>query len=481
MNVIDSVVAVSSGELQGVTENGITRYLGVPYAAAPVGNLRFALPQPHPGWSGVRDATQFGATAPQARWADDVLNDVFPTVFVEGDEYLNVNVWTPEGASGLPVMVWVHGGALSHGSIVLDSYDGTTFARDGVVYVSVSYRLGTEGFSVLDGADRNLGLADVIAALRWVKAEISAFGGDPENITAFGESGGSILVGNVLALPDVADICTRVILQSGLPRTETIEQGRAITVETAAVLGVEPTREAFAAFTPAELVRAQEEVTAQQSPLTGGAHFTIVNDGLVVANDPSVRVTEGAATTIPVLLGTTTEEANLWVLTTPAKDMTAEQLDETLAKYRISEQTAAVYRANRPDASPAVLLSSILSDLLMRLGTNRLADARLANGATTHVFEFAWRSPIHNLGAAHATELGFVFDRLQSDDYVRLTGAEAPQQVADDMHAAWIAFAKTGDPGWQHWNETRPVQTFDAPRSGVILAPREDERSAWNH
>ncbi|GGF34688.1 carboxylesterase/lipase family protein [Subtercola lobariae] len=481
MKVKDDIVAVSSGEIQGVSENGISRYLGVPYAAAPVGDLRFALPQPHPGWSGVRDATSFGATAPQARWADNILDDVFPTVVVPGDEYLNVNVWTPDGASALPVMVWVHGGALSHGSIVLDSYDGTTFARDGVVYVSISYRLGTEGFSVLDGASNNLGLADVIAAARWVKAEIGAFGGDPDNITLFGESGGSILIGNILALPDVAEICTRMILESGLPRAETVEQGRQITVETAAVLGVEPTRDAFAAFSQAELVKAQEEVTAQQSPLTGGAHFTIVNDGQIVPDDPSALVATGPATAIPILLGTTTEEANLWVLTTPTKDMTAEQLDETLVRYRISPETAAVYRANRPDASPAVLLSAILSDLLMRLGTNRLADARLANGATTHVFEFAWPSPVHNLGAAHATELGFVFDRLLSDDFVRLTGADAPQQVADDMHAAWIAFAKTGDPGWQRWNETRPVYTFDAPRSGVTYAPRDDERSAWNH
>jgi para-nitrobenzyl esterase len=185
--------AISSGSLRGSTENGIDRYLGVPYAAAPVGDLRFAVAAPHPGWSGVRDATAMGATAPQAPYSGEFAI-MLPLVMIDGDEYLNVNVWAPSGAKDLPVMVWVHGGANIHGSNSLDGYDGTAFARDGVVFVSINYRLGAEGFSVLEGVPLNLGLSDVMTALRWVKAEIAAFGGNPENVTAFGESAGSILL-----------------------------------------------------------------------------------------------------------------------------------------------------------------------------------------------------------------------------------------------------------------------------------------------
>jgi para-nitrobenzyl esterase len=183
-------VSLSMGEVRGSTADGIDRFLGLPYAAAPIGPHRFALPAPHPGWSGVRDATALGPTAPQAPYGGGI-ETLLPTVEIPGDEFLNLNVWAPAGASALPVMVWVHGGSLSHGANALSGYDGTTFARDGVVYVAINYRLGSEGFSVLDGAPLNLGLADVVAALRWVRSEIAAFGGDPNRVTVFGRCGHS--------------------------------------------------------------------------------------------------------------------------------------------------------------------------------------------------------------------------------------------------------------------------------------------------
>ena len=157
-------ITLSSGSVRGSSSGGVGRWLGIPYAAAPVGERRFALPVPPAPWTGVRDATAYGPTAPQAPYSGGI-EALLPTVVVEGDEFLNVNVWAPTGAQGAPVMVWVHGGSLAHGSNALDAYDGTSFARDGIVLVTLNYRVGAEGFSVLEGAPLNLGLADVVEAV----------------------------------------------------------------------------------------------------------------------------------------------------------------------------------------------------------------------------------------------------------------------------------------------------------------------------
>lgn len=473
------VVSTSCGDVRGVRADGIDSFLGIPYAAAPIGPHRFAHPAPHPGWSTVRDATAFGPTAPQAPYGGG-LEDLLPTVSIPGDEYLNVNVFSPEDAVDLPVMVWVHGGSLAHGSNALAGYDGTSFARDGVVFVSVNYRLGAEGFSVLDGVPLNLGLADVVAALRWVQDEIASFGGDHANVTVFGESAGSILLGTLLAHPAAGALFTRAILQSGAPTASGPKTAGRISQAMGRHLGIAQTRAAFAALTPDELVAASTAVTAKSTPITGGAAFAITIGDDLVPRDPMNGLLAGAGSRIPVMIGATTEEYRLWFVPTGLMDRIGPLVFAAArVKFKISGRILKVYKRNRPGARRAELFGALATDLILRLPINRLADARRRHGGVTHVYEFAWRSKVMDLGASHVMELGFVFDGLASPDWQPLTGREAPQALADAMHKAWIDFAKTGDPGWRPWDEARPTQVFDAPTCGVVNGVREDERSVW--
>lgn len=473
---------IGSGMLRGSRVGGIARFLGVPYAAAPFGELRFAPPAPHPGWSEERDATRWGATAPQAPYAGG-LEQVLPSVEIDGEEILNLNVWTPAaeapstGAPLRPVMVWVHGGALSRGANALDSYDGTTFARDGLVFVAINYRLGAEGFSVLEGAPLNLGLLDVIAALRWVREEIRAFGGDPARITVAGQSAGASLIAAALAHTDGIGLADRAILQSG-PLTAR-PRGRAgrITRLIAKDLGIAEERDAFASADPGDLVAAQLRVTAGTTPVTGGPGYTLaVGEGLP---DPEVALGAGAADAIPVLIGSTKEEARLWLEPTGlTARISALHLAAARLSFKIRGATMRCYRRNRPGASRGELFGALATDLLLRLPINRFADARLGRGAATWVYEFAWPSPRLGLGAAHCMELPAVFDRLDAPDAVALTGGAAPASLAAEMHGAWVAFATDGDPGWERWAAERPVRTFDV-QTRTVLAPREDERASW--
>jgi para-nitrobenzyl esterase len=471
--------SISSGELQGTSEGGVDRYLGVPYAAAPVGEHRFALAAPHPGWEGVRDATAMGATSAQAPYRG-VFAELMPTVIIGGDESLNVNVWAPAGAKDQPVMVWVHGGANVHGSNSLDGYDGTAFARDGVVLVSINYRLGAEGFSVLDGVPLDLGLTDVMAALRWVQQEVRAFGGDPERVTAFGESAGSILLGSVVAHPDARGLVARAILQSGAPTAVPVRSAAKITRLIAKELKIPATKEAFAAKTPAELIAAQDVVMAGGTPVTGGPSFATAIGGHAVPRDPLEAILGGAGDRVDLLLGSNAEEPRLWFVPLGLMEsLSAPLFAAARLRFRITRRILNAYKQLLGTASRGALFSELATDLLVRLPINRIADGRLGRGAATWVYEFGWSSPSRDLGAAHAMEIGFVFDTLASPDWAEMMGEHPPQSLADGMHAAWVRFATTGDPGWEAWNASRPVQTFDSPTSAVVHAPREATRAVW--
>ena len=465
---------ISSGQLRGSRKDGVDRYLGVPYAAAPIGEGRFAEAAPAPAWGGVRDATRMGPTAPQnpygAATAPYLANVIDP-----GDEYLNVNIWAPAKARDRPVMVWVHGGSSAHGSNALDGYDGSAFARDGVVFVGINYRLAAEGFSVLDDAPTNLGLADIAAALRWVRREIAAFGGDPRNVTAFGESAGAFLLGQLLASPIATELFDKVILQSGAPSASTRKKAGKITRLTAKQLGIRTTRADFLATTPAQLLEADAVVTANSNSLTGGASYDSAIGDALVPRPPLDAILDGAGDGIPLMMGWTSEEYRLFLVPSGIIDRVGAGLF-ALARLRfgIGPRTLRAYRDAHPGAGRGVLLGEMLIDQLLRIPLNRAADARLARrAAPSYAYEFAWPTPVGGLGAAHALEIGFVFDRLRSPDWIRLAGENAPQQLADEMHAAWIRFATTGDPGWRAWDATRPVMVFDDPSSGVVEAPRD--------
>ncbi|MET4224959.1 carboxylesterase/lipase family protein [Oerskovia enterophila] len=473
-------VVTSHGAVEGTVAHGVERFLGVPYAAPPFGARRFAPPRPVEPWDGVRDATRHGATAPQSPYPG-ALGALLPTVTVAGDDVLHVNVFTPadRGTDLLPVVVWVHGGSLAHGSNALAGYDGTRFAQDGVVFVGVNYRLGAEGFSVLDGAPRNLGLADQLAALRWVQDEVAAFGGDPRRVTLAGQSAGGNTVSAILAHPSAPDLVARAIVQSGPLSAQPAARAGRITRAMGKDLGVPTTRAGFATVLPEALVASQDRVTAGATPLTGGPGFALVLDDDLVPRTPQDALVAGAGSTIPLLIGATTEEYRLWFVPTGLLSRFRWwHLAVARRKVGISARAVRLFRRNRPGATAGELLGALATDVLLRVPLQQVADARRSARAETFVYEFAWRSPVQDLGAAHAVELGFVFDGLATPDSVALAGPDAPQSLATAMHGAWVAFATSGDPGWQRWDESRPVRVFDGEGDPVVLAPRDDERAA---
>lgn len=473
------VVPISSGRVAGVSgDDGIDRFLGIPYAAAPVGALRFEPPAPVPPWEGERDASAFGATAPQAPYPP-ALATYLPSVEIAGDAFLTVNVWTPSDRAErgpLPVVVYVHGGALTRGSAALPAYDGTTFARHGIVFVSVQYRLGQEGFAVLDDAPRNLGVLDQQAALRWVRREIAAFGGDPARVTAMGQSAGANTLSALLALPHAAELFDRAILQSGPLSAQPATKAGRMTREVAKRVGAAPKREGFAAVAAAELVTAQTAVTAGASPLGRGPSVALAVGGEAVPVDPLDALLGGAGRGIPVLIGSTSEEYRLWFVPGGTIDRVgAAMLTIATMLARVPRRIVEAHRRRRPAASAGELLGEVVTDVMLRGPITRFADSRVDADAPTWVYEFRWRSPVDGLGAAHAMELGFVFDRLAEPDSVALGGPDAPQSLATAMHEAWVAFIRDGDPGWEAWSARRPVQAFDADGGHIDYAPRQDE------
>ncbi|KQX14961.1 carboxylesterase [Streptomyces sp. Root431] len=488
-------VRTRGGALRGSLKDGVVAFLGVPYAQAPVGALRFRAPEPAVPWAGVREAMAFGPTAPKRPYSPP-LDALLPDPDVEGDDCLNLNVWAPWGPSGpavpedgnaedrggRPVMVWIHGGSLIHGSSAVPVYDGTAFARDGVVLVSVNYRLGVEGFGVFPDAPANLGLRDQIAALAWVRENAAAFGGDPERVTVFGESAGAISISALLASPLAKGLFRRAVVQSGAPIAQPLATARRTTEAVAARLKVPATAEAFARVDRERLLAAQTAVTGKGSPLSGGHSFQIVVDGEVLPRDPAEALADGASAEVDLLMGTTTEEYRLWFVPSGVTDRVGPWVQRLLLrKAKVPSRTARVYRAGRPQEKPGEVLGALATDKLLRIPLNALADARLRAGASagTYLYEFGWRSPVLDLGACHALELGFVFDTLDLPETQALTGPEAPQELATAMHAAWVAFAATGEPGWRPWDPARPVMTFGPGLPSLVEAPREAERRAW--
>ncbi|WP_030953084.1 carboxylesterase/lipase family protein, partial [Streptomyces sp. NRRL S-481] len=312
----DPVVSTPFGAVRGRYERGVAVFRGVPYAAPPFGPRRFRPPVPVPPWEGVREAGDFGPTSPKPPYSDAFAYYLSDPV-IPGDDCLNLNVWTPDPAPGarLPVLVWLHGGALTRGSSAVPVYDGNAFARDGVVCVSVNYRLGVEGYGLFPDTPPNPGLRDQIAALTWVHEAIEAFGGDPGRITLAGQSAGAISVGALIAAPQSQGLVRRAVLQSGPPEVSERAKVRRMVRRMATRLKIPATAEAFAAVDRELLLRTQAEVGRLSSPVVGGPAFGIVIDGDVVPRDPLEALTEGgAAAGVELLTGWTRDEYRLWLV-----------------------------------------------------------------------------------------------------------------------------------------------------------------------
>jgi para-nitrobenzyl esterase len=485
----------TAGAVRGTVRDGVHAFLGIPYAAPPFGPRRFAAPQPVEPWDGVRDCTQFGPTVPKPPYSPpyDVL---LPEVQIPGEDCLNLNVWTPDpGASGLPVFVWVHGGSFVNGSGSVPTYDGATFARDGVVCVTINYRLGVEGFLHFDddGA-ANRGLQDQVAALRWVQENIAAFGGDPARVTVGGESAGGFSVGSLMAMPSASGLFAQVLLQSGAGH-HALSRETALRVAgyVAERLGVAPTRQALAAVPLADLIAAQQAVAQEALAIPdpnrygevalNGMAFEPVVDGDVLPDLPIRRIAAGSARGVRVLTGANRDEQRLFLVPNGVIDMiTDAMLAPGAAAYGLGAAAVEVYRAARPGGTAGELISDISTDWFFRIPSLRVAEAQAALGTPSWVYDFTWPSPQFGgrLGACHALELGFTWDTIGLEAHGALSGHGAPQSLADAMHGAWVRFITDGDPGWPAYDaDRRPVQEF-GEQVRVVEDPQGSTRAAWD-
>ena len=492
---MQTVVRTHQGAVHGSVADEVVAFKGIPYAAPPFGPNRFQPPRPAQGWDGMREALDYGPTAPKGPYAPpfDVL---IPEVDIQGEDCLNLNIWSPDlGQARLPVMVWIHGGAFANGSGSVPTYDGTRFARDGVVCVTINYRLGADGFLYLGDGIANLGLLDQIAALTWVQENITAFGGDPNNVTIFGESAGGMSVATLMALRRAAGLFRRAIAQSGAGHhVLSAATAQRIGQYLAGKLGVEPTWQAIATAPINRLVQAQQElrveISANPDPARWGEvaanlmPFEPVIDGNLLSARPIDSIAAGAGANVDVLVGNNADEFRLYLVPTGTINAVNEQiLSRAVAAYGLPVAEAlATYRATRQDATPGELLAAIATDWFYRLPAIRMAEAHARQSAgATYLYEFAWQAPTFegHIGACHTIEMPFVFDNLDKKGFEGLVGTHPPQQVADAMHAAWVAFATGGNPAWPQFDLQRGATMRFDTTSQLVEDPYAAERVLW--
>lgn len=493
MTTIERVVATTAGDVRGDIADGIAVFKGIPYAAAPFGPLRFAAPAPPGRWGGVRDALDYGPTSPKAPYRKPI-DELLPEPSIAGEDILNLNIWTPEtGAARLPVFVWIHGGAFTNGSGAVPIYDGTAFARDGVVCVTINYRLGAEGFALLDDAPANRGLLDQVAALRWVRENIAKFGGDPDKVTIAGESAGAISAASLIAMPGAEGLFARAVMQSGSGhygmRPATAKKVAAALADS---LGVAPTVQGLGSVSVTDLVVAQTRLTdrlmqerdpAQWGEVAlDGMAFQPCIDGSVLPERSIERIMAGAGAGVSVMIGSNADEGRFFFVPRGQdKLMNEDAVRMAFDAWGLDPGEAMVrYRSAQPDATPGELFMAAWRDYAFSIPAVRVAEARAAHDADTFVYEFDWRSPVLDgrLGAAHMMEISFVFDRLQDPAGWPMTGETAPQALANEMHRAWVEFASSGDPGWSAYGSRRMVKRFGQP-SNVFADPAADLRALW--
>lgn len=450
--------------MRGFRRGGTDVFLGIPFARAPIGALRFAAPEPVEPWEGERDATEYGATAQRG----DHGVTLIPEPSVPGDSTLNVNVFAPSSHSSepLPVLVYIHGGGYVSGSPASRWYDGDAFARDGIVTVVISYRLGFDGFALIEGAPSNRAVRDWLAALEWVRDEIAAFGGDPGRVTLAGQSAGGGAVLTLLGMPRASGLFHAALAISPALVNVPVAHAEGFSHRLAELAGVTPDREGFASL-PEERITALQD--AATHPRHGGALGELVellDDGLpwapVVDGDivpvPTLdAIAEGCGAEVPLILGTADDE---FTMTTDRARGILRFVPVALALARLGlprAQRRAYLAANSAQRrlGTAAVLGRYASDRVFRAGIVRVARAR--GSAPTWVYRFVWPSPV-NGWACHCLDVPFWFDHLDAEGVSAIAGDAPPRSLATEMHGTAAALAHGVFPDWDPWG-SRPGRT----------------------
>ena len=502
----DLVVETSYGPVRGTEHGRIKAWKGIRYAAAPVGDLRFRAPQPPEQWTEVADATSFGPACPQPSFPNMPLDVGAP----QSEDCLRLNVWassdTQPGA-GKPVMVWLHGGAYVLGSGSQSLYDGRRLAGGGeVVVVTVNYRLGALGFLDLSSFntarrrfDSNVGLRDVVAALRWVRDNIAAFGGDADKVTLFGESAGAGIVTTLLASPAAEGLFAGAIAQSS-PATSVYDRGRGRRVAQAFVdkLGIVPSEVRRLLDMPVAAILAASQQVFDEVPVRnpGTLAFVPIVDGDLLDDYPVKLAQQGRSHSVPLIIGTNKNEAALFrlmrsplmpitphAITSMFNEIAAEQPDLQLPTQE--EIVSAYSRLGRK-----ARFLSIATDVGFRMPSVWLAEGH-SRVAPVYLYRFDYSTPLLKLllvRAAHATELPYVWGNLGGprDPTLKLGGAKTAKAVSKRMRTRWINFAKqskpagpAGEPDWTAYQETDRACLIIDGRDAVAHDVDAHIRAAW--
>ncbi len=477
------VVHTRLGSLRGLVHDGVHVFRGVPCALppyAPERRLREAVFVP--AWKGELAAVTPGDIPLQAGPKE--------TPVLGGGDCLRLNIWTPEpGATKCPVMVYFPGG----GSVSCNNndprFDGQAFARDGVVLVTANYRVNVDGFLQLPDVPANLGIRDMIAALKWVHEHIAGFGGDPDRVTVFGQSAGATHVTSLLAAPAASGLFRRAILQSPAALAQNPKELSAkVTAQLCAFYGISATREAMAALPFEQLIRfraftaskARDEAWAM---LNHGnvSCFKPYIDGEVLPCRPVDAIRAGSAKGVEIMAGSTEEEWRHY--TVPHNGLARiEQadIDRLLRSAGLPADLAETYRRNGRGQSLGDLFTALQSDFIFRMPANAVLEAQAQAKGRVWAYSFGWRSPAEGgqLGAAHSCDLPFVFQTLHTPAAIRQLGDHPPQALADAMHGAWVRFAAEGNPGWPAFDtQARTTMRF-AESCAVVNDPWKKERQA---
>ena len=504
------IAETTSGRVRGsIDQQGVHAFKGIPYGADTAGERRFLAPQPCPAWTGVRDALDYGNSAPQTDEnapKDAAANSLIGSLNThpEHEDCLRLNVWTGGVRDGgaRPVMFWIHGGGFHAGSGSSPGYDGTRLVMRGdVVVVSINHRLNVLGFLYLGkllpelAADSsNAGLQDIVQALRWVRDNIANFGGDPDQVTIFGESGGGRKVGCLLSMPSAKGLFKRAIIQSGPTlKVATRESAEFATEAVLAELKLRasdvPSLRALQAIPLTDWMNAYFAASRRHSFTHIVTGFAPVADGHVLPQHPFHPEACALMPDVPLIAGTNRTEMTLML----AGDRAAFELDEAGMQARVrallEDRAPAVleaYRRSLPDASPSELFALVLSDYRYCAAMMKLAERRAAmRGAPVYFYYFCWQTPIlgGKLRSPHALEISFVFDNTERSRGFT-GGGPRPAALADKISDAWIAFARTGCPDtpklpvWQPYGaEHRATMVFD-DESRIVLDPNRERREA---
>ncbi|WP_199552951.1 carboxylesterase/lipase family protein [Streptomyces sp. N35] len=475
----------TSGRVRGREPvDGVTAVLGIPYADAPFGSLRFREPEPAPPWGGVRECTAFGPIAPQSAELPGA------PVWRDGEEdILTVNVWVPERARALPVLFWIHGGAYTFGSSAEPHFDGAALARAGLVVVSCTFRIGFEGFGHVPGLPDNRGLLDQLAALRWVRDNIASFGGDPGNVTVAGHSSGAGAAVCMMAMEPAHGLFRRVIAHSVPGVFYAPELAAAVTARIAREAGVPPTAEGLLSLPPAALVAAADQVAARcgTDPVAAvqaynPVIFQPVVDGEVLPATPLDALASGAAREVDLLVCHALEEAWFLHAVGAIREVATEpELADFAAALTLPPRILDGYRELMPDAPALDRYLALSGDACFAEYTTRLAEQHARAGGRAYASRLTRRR-----GPArpwHTADVPFAFGNLDAVGADFLIGG-APD--ADDralsarMLHAWAAFATTGDPGWPPLTAaTTPVKSWSVPDDHLAAGDDTPLRALW--